>query len=102
VAAPHLAASILRADAKSLSDVQWLATLTTPIRMRRLWQIVGAAIGKVDLAKVAEQLQERQAEYAAPGAGEAAAAHAVILVAEDNATNRVVIKTCPGSARVRA
>ncbi len=96
VAAPHLAASILRADAKSLSDIQWLATLTTPIRMRRLWQVVGAALGKIDLAKIAEQQQQRQAEYMAPELDVAAAANAVILVAEDNATNRVVIKRVLG------
>jgi PAS domain S-box-containing protein len=96
VAAPHLAASILRADAKSLADMQWLATLTTPIRMRRLWQVVGAAIGKVDLARVAAEQQERQAEYQAPEIDAAAAARAVILVAEDNATNRTVIKRVLG------
>jgi len=91
VTAPHLAASILRADSESLGDPQWLATITTPIRLRRLWQIVGAAIGRNALTLAPSPFGEATKEHQAPTVGVAAAAGALVLVAEDNATNQYVI-----------
>jgi PAS domain S-box-containing protein len=96
LSAPHLAASIIRADAQSLADAQWLATLTTPVRLRRLWQVVAAALGKLDLAQVAEERSDQSVEYVPPDMEIAAAAQAVVLVAEDNATNRHVIRRLLG------
>src|SRR6185503_2642080 len=81
----------IRADASSLADPQWLATLTTPIRRERLWNVVGAALGKIDLARVAVEDAARDADHAPPELETAAAVQAVVLVAEDNATNRHVI-----------
>ena len=78
LAAPHLAVSIIRADASSLADPQWLATLTTPIRRQRLWNVVGAALGKVDLARVAVEGAALDADYAPPELETAAAAQAVV------------------------
>ncbi|MDR3517927.1 MAG: ATP-binding protein, partial [Azospirillaceae bacterium] len=65
------------------------ATIAIPIRRARLRQVIAAALGRADLDP-----RERPLEpdvFVPPAVAEARAAGALILVAEDNATNRVVL-----------
>ena len=68
------------------------AVLPKPVRRRSLWRTVAAAAGRGTI-EVEEQggggLDEA---WAPPSVAEAAAAGALILVAEDNPTNKVVIR----------
>jgi signal transduction histidine kinase/CheY-like chemotaxis protein/HPt (histidine-containing phosphotransfer) domain-containing protein len=65
------------------------ATLTLPVRRSRLWAVIAAALGRGEL----ERRSARQNEvFSPPSVDEAQAAGVLILVAEDNATNQVVIK----------
>ncbi len=64
------------------------ATLTLPIRRARLWTVIAAALGRASLERPAVQEEMR---FAPPTVAEARAAGALILLADDNATNQVVI-----------
>jgi signal transduction histidine kinase/CheY-like chemotaxis protein/HPt (histidine-containing phosphotransfer) domain-containing protein len=65
------------------------ARLTLPIGRARLWTAIAAACGRVD----PEQKAAGQAEvFVAPTTEAARAAGAMVLVAEDNVTNQLVIK----------
>ncbi|CAK0757549.1 Histidine kinase [Azospirillaceae bacterium] len=66
------------------------ALLTLPPRRHRLWLSVAAALGRADLDQRAAG--DAQTAWAPPSEDEARAAGALILVAEDNPTNQIVIK----------
>ena len=65
------------------------ATLTLPVRRSRLWRVTAAALGRGQLD---QRVGGREEKFAPPPVEEAREAGALILVAEDNATNQVVIK----------
>ncbi|WP_239988731.1 response regulator [Paramagnetospirillum kuznetsovii] len=68
------------------------AALPKPVRQRGLWRTVAAAAGRA-AAEVEEQAEGSQAEtWSQPTVEAASAAGALILVAEDNPTNKVVIR----------
>ena len=64
------------------------ATLTPPIQRARLWTAIAAALGRATLERTTARAELR---YAPPTVAEARAAGALVLVADDNATNQVVI-----------
>jgi len=68
------------------------ATLSKPIRRTALWRVVGAAANRAYLADEAEEVTDLSESFVPPTRDEAAAAGCLILVAEDNPTNQVVIR----------
>ena len=87
LAAPRALASTLQeADRTGL-----FVTLTLPLRRRRLWQVIAAALGRAEIDMRATGGDADDVGWAPPTIETARAAGVLILVAEDNATNRVVI-----------
>ncbi|SEH56612.1 PAS domain S-box-containing protein [Magnetospirillum fulvum] len=71
------------------------ALLQKPVRRRALWRTVAAAAGRGrldDETGAADSLGGGEGLFEAPAVAEAAAAGALILIAEDNPTNTVVIR----------
>ena len=68
------------------------ASLTVPIRRRRLWQVIAAALGRADLNQRQAAAGSDAIGWLPPAVEQARAANALVLVAEDNATNQIVIK----------
>ncbi|MBI1208343.1 MAG: PAS domain S-box protein [Azospirillum sp.] len=66
------------------------ATLTKPVRRDRLWRTIAAAAGRATLEDHF-QVGRKQIRWAPPTIEEARAAGSLILVAEDNPTNQMVI-----------
>ena len=64
------------------------ATLTLPVRRSRLWRVIAAAQGRVQLDQRVGGLEEK---FSPPSLELAREAGVLILVAEDNATNQIVI-----------
>jgi len=92
LAAPRAMASTLaEADRTGL-----FATMTLPLRRHRLWLTIAAALGRADLDQVAAEAGSEDTGFAPPPVEEARAAGVLILVAEDNATNRIVISRLLG------
>jgi PAS domain S-box-containing protein len=89
MAASHSVYSSAASDAR---DAGLFAALPKPIRRRTLWRTIAAAAGRAMLEDLDEDAAEFQSSYYAPSFEEAAAAGALILVAEDNPTNQVVIR----------
>jgi signal transduction histidine kinase/CheY-like chemotaxis protein/HPt (histidine-containing phosphotransfer) domain-containing protein len=71
-------------------DVGIFATVTYPIRRQRLALVIAAALGRADLAD--RGITAADAGYEPPDIETARAAGCLILVAEDNPTNQVVIR----------
>ena len=89
--APRALVSTLDAAARSRFDL----TLTYPLSGAALRRAVGIAAGRIDPASVASAFREDMA-FAPPEIEAARAAQALVLVAEDNATNRLVIEQMLG------
>ena len=85
VVAPRGLASTLRSPGV-------FATLTTPIRRRRLWHVLAAALDRVSLGQRQATADDEAIGWAPPPLEEARDGAALILVAEDNTTNQVVIR----------
>jgi len=71
------------------------ALLPKPVRRRALWRTVAAAVGRgrlEDDSAGGDSPAGAEALFEAPSVAEAAAAGALILIAEDNPTNTVVIR----------
>jgi len=66
--------------------------LTKPLRRDLLWRMVGAALGLVSKEEINSQDGLEYDGIVAPDVEDARAAGALILVAEDNLTNQVVIR----------
>jgi PAS domain S-box-containing protein len=85
--ARRLASTLAEADRIGL-----FATLTLPIRRQRLWHVIAAALGRAPLEARPAAAANADIGWAPPPVDEARAAGALVLVAEDNSTNRTVIK----------
>jgi CheY-like chemotaxis protein len=68
------------------------ATVAAPVARRRLWHVIAAALGRADLAQKQAGTDDEAIGWAPPPEDTARAAKAMILVAEDNTTNQVVIR----------
>ncbi|MBI1209045.1 MAG: response regulator [Azospirillum sp.] len=66
------------------------ASLVLPLRRQRLWRMIAAALGRADLDQ--RRIGEGFGQWLPPSIEQARAVDAVVLVAEDNPTNQVVIK----------
>jgi signal transduction histidine kinase/CheY-like chemotaxis protein/HPt (histidine-containing phosphotransfer) domain-containing protein len=69
----------------------FFATLTVPVRRHRFWRVIAAALGRADLGERSGSTAT-DIGWAPPPLDEALAAGVAILVAEDNATNQLVVK----------
>ena len=92
VTAPHGAVSTLNAGSLKGQGVNFLATMTCPTKIRRLWHLVAVALEKADLDEYENSDVAARHDYLAPDIETARASNAVILVAEDNETNQIVIR----------
>ena len=68
------------------------ATLTCPVRLRRVWHMVAVALGRAEINDDAIGQESEPVVYVAPDIDTAHAHEAAILVAEDNETNQIVIR----------
>jgi signal transduction histidine kinase/CheY-like chemotaxis protein/HPt (histidine-containing phosphotransfer) domain-containing protein len=91
--------SVMLATSRSLAStldeanrIGLFCTLTLPLRRRRLWQAVAAALGRADLERRASRRDLDSTGWEPPSIDEAMAAGALILVAEDNPINQTVIR----------
>ncbi|WP_346343992.1 response regulator [Magnetospirillum sulfuroxidans] len=80
------------AVAAAVREAGLFATLSKPIRRNSLWRVVGAAANRAFLADETEETTDLSESFTPPTHDEAAAAGCLILVAEDNPTNQVVIR----------
>ncbi|MCR6628812.1 MAG: ATP-binding protein [Magnetospirillum sp.] len=87
--APHATYSAAASDAR---EAGLFATLAKPVRRGALWRVVAAAANRGFLEELEEDNGRVDETYIPPSLEEAAAAGALILVAEDNPTNQVVIR----------
>ena len=67
----------------------FFATVTLPLRRGRMAHVIAAALGRADLGQ--RTVSDSGAKFSPPTIEEARAANVLILVAEDNATNQIVI-----------
>ena len=86
VASRFLASTLVEAD-----RIHLFCALTKPLRRRRLWNVIAAALGRAELDHRLEG-HSNDAGWEPPPIEEAMAAGTLILVAEDNAINQVVIR----------
>jgi len=70
----------------------FFATLTLPLRRHRLWHVLAAALGRAELETRRPAAGAEDIDWTPPTVEAARAAGALILVAEDNATNQTVIR----------
>ncbi|HLO76257.1 MAG TPA: ATP-binding protein [Magnetospirillum sp.] len=87
--APH---AIYSAAANDAREAGLFATLAKPVRRGALWRTVAAAANRGMLDEIEDENCRIDETYIPPSHDEAAAAGALILVAEDNPTNQVVIR----------
>jgi PAS domain S-box-containing protein len=88
VAAPRaLASTLIAAPEAGAFDA-----VTMPLRRRRVWLSIAAALDRASLAASGNDAQSALERFYPPEKDEALAAKAVVLVAEDNMTNQHVIK----------
>ncbi|WP_291717714.1 ATP-binding protein [Magnetospirillum sp. 64-120] len=80
------------AAAASAREAGLFATLSKPIRRSALWRVVGAAASRAYLGDESDDVADLSESFIPPSTEEAAAAGCLILVAEDNPTNQVVIR----------
>ncbi|CAO3438426.1 ATP-binding protein [Azospirillum doebereinerae] len=67
-------------------------TLTLPLRRARLWYVIAAALGRASLERRDRATDSATSGWQPPSLEEAREAGALVLVAEDNATNQAVIR----------
>ena len=88
--APHMAYSALQLDQNAFPLDRFLGRLTVPVSTRRLWEFVAVATGKQTRESLTVASGAVQTFYP-PDAETARRHNAMVLVAEDNPTNQVVI-----------
>ncbi|MBI3497983.1 MAG: response regulator [Proteobacteria bacterium] len=87
VAPRGMVSSLAAADRQGL-----FASLSMPLRRRRLWQVIAACLGRASLDSRQASGTDAATGWAPPEIERARGAGALVLVAEDNATNQIVIK----------
>ncbi len=90
VTAPHAVVPALSGSIRSCAGVDVQGLLPTPVRVRAVWDQVAIAIGARPRGAI-DVGAGPAATYQAPPIEEAARHDAVVLVADDNPTNRLVV-----------
>tara|TARA_R110002110_G_scaffold33636_13_gene115302 strand:+ start:4155 stop:7163 length:3009 start_codon:yes stop_codon:yes gene_type:complete len=86
-----VASRLLFSSLSSAERSGYYASLIHPVRRIRLWNVMAASRGRVALEKLNMTGMASDAGFVPPSLEDARAADAVILVAEDNKTNQIVI-----------
>lgn len=82
----------LRSSVETAQSNGFFACLTKPIRRQVIWQMTAAALGQLTLEEVgAKRVTRRHGSFKAPAIEDARVGGALLLVAEDNPTNQIVI-----------
>ena len=92
ISAPHGLASTLDTRSLASANLKLLSSVTTPPRMERLWHLVAVALGKAELDQDGSVDESQVEVFRAPSLEDARRDNAVLLVAEDNETNQIVIR----------
>jgi len=87
VAPRALASTLIAADRQG-----FFATATPPLRRHRLWHMIAAALDRASLESRQAVADADSTGWAPPDLTEARLFGAVILAAEDNATNQIVLR----------
>jgi PAS domain S-box-containing protein len=90
VTAPHMALSALQLSPSVFPTDRLLGTVTVPVHVRRLWDYVAVSLGLRTLESLKIVSTEAQT-FDPPDHDTARANGAMVLVAEDNPTNQMVI-----------
>ncbi|MCR9256754.1 MAG: transporter substrate-binding domain-containing protein [Alphaproteobacteria bacterium] len=90
VTAPHMALSALQLDQMAFPEDRFLGTITIPVHARRLWDFVAVAVGALPIERLNEASVAART-FVPPDAESARSHGAMVLVAEDNPTNQMVI-----------
>ena len=95
VTAPHMALSALQLDQSVMPETKMLGTTTVPLHTRRLWDIVAVSLGLITRESL-NATSDAAVTYVPPDHDLARAEGAMVLVAEDNPTNQMVISRVLG------
>ncbi|UKJ76360.1 hybrid sensor histidine kinase/response regulator [Azospirillum brasilense] len=93
--APAVILAVPRALASTMSEadrIGLLCAVNLPLRRRRVWLAIAAALGRASLERRSEPREHDAAGWEPPPIETAIAAGALILVAEDNPINQTVIR----------
>jgi PAS domain S-box-containing protein len=82
--------STLISSASAAAQTGFIATTSEPVRRDRFWRMLAVAVGRAKAERRARPLSA-DARYDAPARDVAAGKGAMLLVAEDNRTNQIVI-----------
>ncbi|MGR0186668.1 ATP-binding protein [Azospirillum aestuarii] len=92
---PAVILAVPRALASTMSEadrIGLLCAVNLPLRRRRVWLAIAAALGRASLERRSEPREHDAAGWEPPPIETAIAAGALILVAEDNPINQTVIR----------
>ena len=92
---PAVILAVPRALASTMSEadrIGLLCALNLPLRRRRVWLAIAAALGRASLERRSEPRSHDATGWEPPSIETAIAAGALILVAEDNPINQTVIR----------
>ncbi|MFC5354353.1 hybrid sensor histidine kinase/response regulator [Azospirillum himalayense] len=92
---PAVILAVPRALASTMSEadrIGLLCAVNLPLRRRRVWLAIAAALGRASLERRSEPREHDAAGWEPPPIESAIAAGALILVAEDNPINQTVIR----------
>ncbi|MDQ2103908.1 response regulator, partial [Azospirillum isscasi] len=93
--APAVILAVPRALASTMSEadrIGLLCAVNLPLRRRRVWLAIAAALGRASLERRSEPREHDATGWEPPPVETAIAAGALILVAEDNPINQTVIR----------
>lgn len=91
ITAPHMALSALQLDGSVFPEDNFLGTIRVPVHTRRLWDFVAVGVGQLSADKLVT-VSDAVRTFTAPSPDIAREHNAIVLVAEDNPTNQMVIK----------